>query len=142
MKTSDHFIEVPAASLPGTSVFAVPGAGFQILVGESVSKSNPLSRPSLICLSCHKKSARTGAGERPEPSRLTLSGARGAVHCEVGCTQFWKTKNWGLLLIFLGMVLNRRASARHFVGSSPLKGTEGDRQPALSRCEIAGAVPV
>jgi len=46
MKTSDHFIEVPAASLTGTSVFAIPGAGFPVLGGKSVSKSNHLSRPS------------------------------------------------------------------------------------------------
>jgi len=46
MKTSDLFIGVPAASLPGTSVFAIPGAGFQVLGGKSVSKSNHLSRPN------------------------------------------------------------------------------------------------
>jgi len=46
MKTSDHFIGVPVTSLPGTSVFAIPGACFQVLGGKSVSKSNHLSRPN------------------------------------------------------------------------------------------------
>jgi len=92
MKTSDHFIEVPATCLPGTSVFAIPGAGFQVLGGKSVSKSNHLSRPTLICPSGSENSAMRGAAERPEPSRLTWSGDRGAVHCEVGCTQLWKNE--------------------------------------------------
>jgi len=92
MKTSDHFIGVPATSLPGTSVFAIPGAGFQVLRGKSVSKSNQVSRPTLICPSRSENSAMGEAVERPEPSRLTWSGDRGAVPCEVGCTQFWKNE--------------------------------------------------
>ena len=44
MKTSDHFIGVPAASLPGMRVLAIPGAGFQALGRKYVSKSEHLSR--------------------------------------------------------------------------------------------------
>jgi len=139
MKTSDHFIGVPAASLPGTSVFAIPGAGFQALGGDSASKSDLVSRPTLIRPSCFEKSAVRGATERPESSRLTWSGDGGAVRCQVGCTLVWKSIIGSgpflcELLLFLGMVLRRRAS-------SPLKGTEGDRQPALSRCKVASGVP-
>jgi len=144
MKTSDHFIGVPAASLPGTSVFAIPGAGFQVLSGNSVSKSNHLSRPTLIFPSCSEKMAIWGAAERPELSRLTWSCDRGAVHCEVGCTQFWKTKNWGLLLIFLKIVLHRSASARLFFSSSPCKtqretgGQLSADERLLALCQCSG----
>jgi len=44
MKTSDHFIGEPAASLPGKPVLGIPGAGFQAPRGKSVFKCNHLSR--------------------------------------------------------------------------------------------------
>ena len=145
MKTSDHFIGVPAASLPGMRVLAIPGAGFQALGRKYVSKSNHLSRPLLICPCCSQKSAIRGADEHPEPSRVTWSGDGGALRCDVGCTQFWKWRIgsgsflWPLLL-FLGIVFRRMVSARCFFASLHLKSTEGDRQLALSRCKVAGAV--
>jgi len=55
MKTSDHFIGQPAASLPGTPVLGTSGAGFHALDDAYDRKGNDLSRPTLICPSCFQK---------------------------------------------------------------------------------------
>jgi len=146
MSPSDHFVEVPAASLPRTPAFSIPGAGFEDRGGQSVSKINHLPRSIPTRSSGSHITATWGAVKRSESFTLTWSGFSGAVRCDAGCTRVlqWKIGSgsflW-LLLLFYSIILRRRVSAHCSFTSSPLNVTEGDRRPALSRCRVTVAVP-